>query len=147
MIMKKLKKYYKWILIAVVIIIVSVLTFLIYKNLFSGGNSNRLDGIENYKITKKEINLVRQSLNELDYIESVDISENYKIIKIFVQLNQEIKLDEFNDVIIESINNFSKKNVEFYDIEVFVECLEEESQIYPRIGYKHKSNSEFTWNR
>lgn len=147
MIMKKLKKYYKWIIIALVIILISVLTILIYKNLFSQSESNRLDGIENHKITKDEIKLVKESLNELDKIETIEVSTNYKIIKIFMQIEDDIDIDDISEKINESINNFSEKNLEFYDIEVFVDSSNAESEVYPKIGYKHKSNSEFTWNR
>jgi len=147
MIMKKLKKYYKWIIMFLVIAIISILAILICKNLFSQGESNRLDDIENHEITQKEINLVKENLNKLDAIQHIDISTNYKLIKIFIQLKEEIELDDVNRIANESINNFSEKNINFYDVEIFVDCMNEESKIYPKIGYKHKSNSEFTWNR
>lgn len=147
MIMKKLKKNFKWIVVALVIIIISVFVILICKNLFDETENNRLDGIEDYKITKKEINLVKEDLNKIDSVDKIDITTNYKIIKIFIELEEDIEFDDINDVVIESINNFSKKNLKFYDIEVFIDCLNEDSEIYPKIGYKHKSNSDFTWNR
>ena len=64
MIMKKLKKNFKWIVAALVIIIISVFVILICKNLFDDTENNRLDGIENYKVTKKEINLVKEKENK-----------------------------------------------------------------------------------
>ena len=42
---------------------------------------------------------------------------------------------------------FSEDNLKFYDIEIFVELLDSKGNKYSKIGYKHKSNSEFTWNR
>lgn len=147
MIMKKLKKYYKWIITFFIIIFISVLVILIFKNLFNNNESNRLDDIENHQITKKEINLVEENLNKLEGIEDIDILSNYKIVKIFIQLKEDVNFNKVNEIVVESVNNFSEKNLGFYDIEIFVDCMDEESEIYPKIGYKHKSNSEFTWNR
>ena len=42
---------------------------------------------------------------------------------------------------------FSKNNLKFYDIEIFVEALNSEGVKYSKMGYKHKLNTEFTWNR
>ena len=147
MFMKKLKKYYKWLILAIVLIIVSVLLLLICKNLFNNEVSNRLEGADNHKITKNEIDLVKETLNEIEAIEDVNISTNYKIIKIFIEIKEDIDLKKIDEIATESLSGFSEKNLKFYDVEVFVECLNEESEIYPKIGYKHKSNSEFTWNR
>ena len=147
MFMKKLKKYYKWIILAIVIITIVVLSALIYISLFNNEVSNRLEGVENHKVTKNEINLVKETLNEIEVIENISISTNYKLIKIFIDIKEDVELKEFDEIITESLGGFSEENLKFYDVEVFVECLNEESEIYPKIGYKHKSNSEFTWNR
>ena len=147
MVKKKFKKYYKWVVVSLVIITVLVLTILIYKNLFQDTVSERLESVDKYKVTKKEINIVKESLNELVDVSDIDIYTNYKIIKIFINLQEDIKFDDINEALDESINNFNEENLKFYDIEVFIDCEDEESKIYPKIGYKHKTNSEFTWNR
>lgn len=147
MFMKKIKKYYKWIILAVTLIVILALSILIYINLFKQGEGNRLEGIEEYTVTKKEINLVKENFNKLEGINDIDIYTNYKIIKIYIKLNEDIDFDDVSEVSLESINNFSEENLKFYDVEVFIDSLDEESEIYPKIGYKHKSNSEFTWNR
>jgi hypothetical protein len=147
MFMKKIKKYYKWIILAVTLIVILALSILIYINLFKQGEENRLEGIEEYTVTKKEINLVKENFNKLEGINDIDIYTNYKIIKIYIKLNEDIDFDDVSEVSLESINNFSEENLKFYDVEVFIDSLDEESEIYPKIGYKHKSNSEFTWNR
>ena len=147
MFMKKLKKYYKWIIVAVAVLIVSILTILIYKNLFEQGTSRRLEGIEEHELTKKEIKLVKESISELEEVSSVSVSTNYKIIKIFIELSKDVEFENISELSAEAVNNFSEKNLEFYDVEIFIDSLNEESEIYPRIGYKHKTNSDFTWNR
>ncbi len=145
--MKKIKKYYKLILLALIILIVVILGVFIYKNLFQTNDNGRLEEIENHKLTKKEINLVKEKFNEIESIVNVDISTNYKIIKIFVEFNGDVDFDNIKKISNESIEKFSKDNLKFYDIEIFVELLDSEGNKNSKIGYKHKSNSEFTWNR
>ena len=145
--MKILKKYYKLIIVFVVILIISLLGLLIYKNLFQEGTSNRLEGIENYNLTKNEKKSIKETLNELETIESVDIYTNYKIIKIFLVLNEEVDFKKVKEISNKAIESISEDNLSFYDVEIFVECNDEESQVYPKIGYKYQTDTEFTWNR
>ena len=146
-ILKVLKKYYKLIILCVVVLIVVILSLFIYKNLFQQNKSNRLEGIENHQLTKKEINKIEEKLYELDDVKSIDVYTNYKIIKIYLEIKKDINFDDVKEKSNELIEKISEKNLSFYDIEIFVECLDEESETYPRIGYKYKTSEEFTWNR
>jgi hypothetical protein len=144
--MKKIKKNYKLIIIALIILIIAILGIFICKNLFQLNDNGRLEGIENHKLTEKEIGLVKEKFNELEDIVDIDISTNYKIIKIFLEFN-DTDFEDIKKISDESVEKFSKDNLEFYDIEIFVELLDSEGNKYSKIGYKHKSSSEFTWNR
>ncbi len=146
-IIKKLKKYYKLIIVFIVILIVIILSLFIYKNLFQEGKSNRLEGIEEYNLSNKEISSIEEKLYELENVESIDVYTNYKIIKIFLELKEDIDFDDVEEKSNEIIEEISEKNLSFYDLEIFVECNDEESEVYPKIGYKYKSDSKFTWNR
>ena len=133
--------------IGVVALAIIVLGVLIYKNLFSGSNSNRLEGIENYKLTKNEINDVKDELKKIESVDSVDVYANVKIIKILVNLKDDVEFDTIKDVSNKSIEKISEKNREFYDIEIYVKSNNEKSEVYPKIGYKYKTSSEFVWSR
>ena len=95
--MKILKKYYKLIIIVLVVLIIGVLSLVIYNNLFKQGTSNRLEGIEDYKISNKEISKVEQKFKEIEDIESIDIYTNYKILKIMLVLNKETDFNIIKD--------------------------------------------------
>lgn len=143
----KNNKYVKYIVIGVVALAIIVLGVLIYKNLFSGSNSNRLEGIENYKLTKTEINDVKDELKKIESVDSIDVYTNVKIIKILVNLKDDVEFDIIKDVSNKSIEKISEKNREFYDIEIYVKSNNEKSEVYPKIGYKYKTSSEFVWSR
>lgn len=141
--MKKNKK--KIIVISVVAILILILSFLVYRSLFYSSNSSRYDGIENYELTDKEISSVKDKLNELENVDSIDIHINSKIIKIIVKLGDDVKFENVKSKADEAISEFSEDNLSYYDIEMFVESSNEESEIYPQIGYKFKTNSKFSW--
>lgn len=141
--MKKNKK--KIIIITVIVVLILVLLFLVYNSLFSSSNSTRYDGIENYELTKKEISSVKDKLNELDNVKSVDVYINSKIIKIILKLSEDIDLESIKTKANEVLSGLSEDNLEYYDVEIFVDSLNEESEVYPQIGYKFKTNSEFSW--
>jgi len=139
------KNLIKYIILNIIIILIVVLGVLIYKNLFAGKESSRYKDIEKYELTNSEINIVKDKINELEGIKSVDIYTSSKIIKIVVKLNEDIDLDSIKNKANESISLFSEENLTYYDIEFFVTSKNEESEIYPQIGYKFKTNSEFSW--
>jgi len=139
------KKLIKYGIIATIIVLIFILLFFIYKNLFAGSNSSRYSNIENYKLTNDEINEVKDKINELEEIESVNVYTDSKIIKIVVKLSSDIDFESIKTKANESISGFSEENLSYYDVEFFVTSLTEESEVYPQIGYKFKTNSEFSW--
>ena len=141
------KKDIKLIIKVSVAVVIFVFLLLIYKNIFSGNNSSRNKDIKAYQISTKEINNVKDKIKEKSEVKSVDIhtNNNSKIVKIVVVLSSDIDFNEIKTVANESIKSFSKENLSYYDFEFYVDTLNEESNIYPQIGYKFKSNSEFSW--
>lgn len=139
------KKHVKSIIVFVIILLIVIISFFIYKNLFADSKSLRYEGIENYKLTNKEINAVKDKINELEEIKSIDVYTDSKIIKIVVKLKEDVEFDEVKKIANESISHFSEKNLTFYDVEFFVQSSNKESETYPQIGYKFKTNSEFSW--
>lgn len=151
--MNKLEKtkIIKYSIMVVIILIIVVAGFMVYKTLFSSSASSRFDGIDSHKLSNDEINSAKGKINELDSIKSVDIYTNIdsrtksKIIKIFIKLENDIDFDRVKEVSNQLISSFKEDNLSYYDIELFVESLNEESEVYPKIGYKHKTSLEFVW--
>ena len=140
-----LKKWVKYIILSLIVIVLFVLSFLIYKNLFAGTDNSRYIGIENYKLTNDEINLVKDEITELEEVESVDVYIDSRIIKIVTKINKDVDFDKMKKLANKALDNFSEENLSYYDIEFFIESKDEESKTYPQIGYKFKANSEFSW--
>lgn len=139
------KKTIKYVILAIIIILIFVLSFFIYKNIFADGNTTRYKDIENYKLTNDEKNSAKDKINELEAIKNIDIYIDSKIIKIVVELENDIDFGIVQAKANEVISSFSEKNLSYYDLEFFVSSSNNESEIYPQIGYKFKSNLEFSW--
>ena len=139
------KKIVKYIIISVVVLLIIILSVLIYKNLFAQSNSTRYEGKENYKLTNNEINFVEDKIKEWDDVKSVDVYTNSKIIKIVVKLKNDIDFEKIKEQANESLSGFSEENLTYYDVEFFVQSSNKDSETYPQIGYKFKTNKEFSW--
>lgn len=141
------KKHIKLIVIIGIIILILVFLFLIYKNLFASNNNSRNSDISNYKITNNEINSAKDKIKELEEVKSIDIhiNNNSKIVKIIVLLSNDVAFDKINALANEVVSNFSEKNIGYYDFEFYVDSENAESEIYPKIGYKFRANSGFSW--
>ena len=139
------KKIIKYIIAVVILLIITIFSFVIYKNIFATSNSSRYENIESYKLTNDEINSVKDTIKELEQINNVDIYIDSKIIKIVVKLENDVEFDKVKEKANASLKKFKEKNLEYYDVEFFVQSSNKDSEVYPQIGYKFKTNSEFSW--
>lgn len=139
--MKKLDK--KKIGIISIIFIIIVLLVLVFISLFGTNTSNRLDGVENYKLTNKEIKNAKNIFK--DYNADVDIYINNMTIKIFIELEEDEEIKDIKEKCDEALKEINKENLEIYDVEVIVKSKEKDSTEYPIIGHKHNSSESFVW--
>lgn len=139
--------------IAVVLVILMALAaigifgYIVYKNLFAGVESKRLEGVSEHPITngeKEEVTSVFKGITEL---ESIDIttSKNSKIITIHITLKSDVNFEDVKNICNNAVTKFSEKNLEFYDVEVFIKSNNKESEVYPQIGYKQRLKTSFSW--
>lgn len=141
---KFLKKNKKLITIVGVLILIIVSIILIYKIFFGSSGSDRYEGINSHKLSKSEIADVKGIINELGEIKNIKVYTKSKIIKIIVNLNSDVEFDAVKNTATKVISKINKKNLEFYDVELFVDA-KKDSKVYPRIGYKHKTSENFSW--
>lgn len=141
----KNSKIMKYIIIFIIILIFIIGGVLVYKNIFASTNNTRLEDTENYKLKNKEIDSAKDVLNEIEKVESIDIYANVKIIKIIVKLTEDVDFEIVKEISNKALQSFSEENLNYYDVEIFVSSANEESEIYPQIGYKFKTEEKFAW--
>ncbi len=140
-----MKKYIKYIVLVVIMIVIFILGFFIYKNLFADSVNSRYKDIESHKLTNDEKNSAKDKINDLEKVKNINIYKDSKVIKIVVKLEEDIDFESIKTKANEIITSFSEENLSYYDLEFFVESSNKESDVYPQIGYKFKANEEFAW--
>lgn len=145
-------KKHKVVLIVVAIaLVLLILMFFGIKNAFfsnasKGKYGNRLDGIENYKIEDSNINDIKTMLTETGIVNKVTYDLEGRIINFIIEVQDEVDLVTSRSLADKIAEKFSDEIKSFYDIQVFLTCVNKESELYPTIGYKHKTSGGFKWN-
>ena len=85
-----------------------------------------------------------QQSNGSNYISIGDAVSSNVEIKLW-KPEEDIDFENIKTKANEVISSFSEENLSYYDLQFFIESANEESEIYPQIGYKFKANEEFAW--
>ena len=152
---KKSKKKSGVIIIVSVIVlalaVISLFSYIVYVNLFAGVESKRYEGLSEHVLTTDEIDSVKEVFSDLEQLDKVNVyiesnkNAKSKIIKIRIELKEDVDFDNMKELCNSSIEKISEDNLGFYDLEVFISSENEESEVYPQIGYKHVSKTTFSW--
>ena len=126
-----------------IVVVILLLLLSIFKNIFSSSDYSRTD--KKHTLSNNEKNSVKSKLEEIENVDSIKIYKNIKIIKIVINLSSDTDFEQVKKISNEAIESFSEKNLKYFDIEIYVDSENEDSEIYPQIGYKHKKNQEFSW--
>ena len=105
---------------------------------------DRLDGIKEVPIKDETINDMKESFLKNENVISFDYILTGKIVKVTIKVKEETKQEDsklLGDIILKNLSDDQKK---FYDISYYVVC-EKENDLYPIIGYKHRTNETFSW--
>lgn len=154
--MKKIKRFLKehriftMLMAIVVVCIVLIITVLI--NVFYMGNGsneygNRLEGIEEVKISKSKENDFENNVANNDKIKKVDLRVQGKIIYITMQVETGVKLEEAEGIALKSLDNFSEKELSFYDFNFTLkQDATDNNEGFIISGAKNKNGTGLVWN-
>ena len=143
-----IKKHKKACIIGGILILLFLIFFIVVfiAPLFSNNKyGDRLDGIEDNKVTKSMVNDVTDALSDNEGVTDVSYHNEGRILNFIVTISPDLSLDSAKTYANDVTDTLSKKIKNYYDIEVFF-TTEEESDIYPVIGYHHKGAKEFSWS-
>ncbi len=149
--MEFIKKHRIGLIVTGVILVLVILMFFGIKNAFFSnmGQSvygNRLDGIEKYPIDDAVIKDIETTLKDTGNISSFKYELKGRLMNFIIEVNADVDLTTsraFADKIAEKLSDDIRS---FYDIQVYLTCSDKESELYPTIGYKHKTSVGFKWN-
>ena len=131
--------------------VVSLFGYIVYKNIFASVESRRYEGIEEHKVTAEEINGIKEVFEGVEEISKIEVytesnkNSKSRIIKTRITLTKDVSFEGMKTLCNSMVEKVSEENLAYYDLEVFISSNDETSEVYPQIGYKHRSNTVFSW--
>ena len=105
----------------------------------------RLEGIEEFAVDNNRLKEISGKLEKEEKIEKINYNLSGRVINFIVKLDGDVDLitsQSFADKVLE---NFEEDEKKYFDFQVYLINDVEDSEIYPKIGYKHKSSLTFKW--
>lgn len=107
-------------IICLLAFIIIVVLLYIFCSVFVGGNDkygDRLNGIKEVEISKSELSSVKDTIEKNDSVSSAKVRVQGKIVYIDIIFKSEASKDTAKEVANKSLEEFSKKEKNFYDFE------------------------------
>lgn len=129
-------------------IVLFVILLIIMLELLLGGSSNkygdRLDGINEVKISDDTYNEVKEEVNSTDLVEDISIRLQGKIIYTTINLKSDTSIDKAKEIASNTLDNYSEEELAFYDFSFFLKWSTEEDDTVIT-GNKHHNLDTITW--
>lgn len=149
--MKFIKKYKSLIIALIIFILIFVLFLLVYRSFFPDEETaiygSRLEGIEKVELKKDNQAKIEETLKSS--CKAVKVRTQGRIIEVSMSINEDINRDAAKAEANKILEQLSKEQKEYYDIQVFIskEGNTEDAAQFPIIGYKHHISEGFTWTK
>lgn len=105
---------------------------------------DRLDGIDKVKIEDKTYNEVKEEVKNTDLVTDVSIRLQGKIVYTTIVLKDDTSVDNAKEIASNTLDNYSKEELSFYDFSFFLEWKGEEKDTVIT-GNKHHNLEAITW--
>lgn len=124
------------------ILFILMLIFIIAPPIGENNYGNRLEKENKYKISSNTINDIKDTVSKEDGVNKVIYHKEGRILNFTIELDDDIVLDsakKYADIVIDKL---SKKNLKYYDVQVF---LNSDNDKFPTIGYHAKGSDSYSW--
>ena len=106
---------------------------------------DRLDGIENVKISDKETSKLTSEMKDLEEVKDCTYRLQGRLVYISLTLNEEIGIDKAKELANKTLEYFDDDEKSYYDFEFILKSANKDAEGYPLMGYKHKTTGEIIW--
>lgn len=136
-------------LLVIAIVFFAAIMIIIFSNLSIGNNEygNRLDNIEKYPISDEAINEIKTDISSYEKVTFVSYNLEGKLANFILTVDDSLEEETAKNYANKILENLSDDVKSYYDIQVLVDSDNEESEVYPIIGYKHKTTDMFVWKQ
>ncbi len=143
-----IKKHKKVCIVAGIFILLLLLFFIIFFIIPLFGNNkygDRLEDIEDYKVSKSTVNDIKDAVSSNDFVTDVDYHNEGRILNFIVTVNADTDINTAKGVSDAVLDGLSNKLKKYYDVEIYLNT-KEDSEIYPVIGYHPKEAKKVSWS-
>jgi flagellar basal body-associated protein FliL len=139
-----------FILLFILVVCFVVIGILFYKYFYAGVSSskygNRLDGIEQYKLSDTLENDISNLYSDEKSVNKASVDVKGKIIYITIDFKESIKSDKAKTLAVKALDKIGKENLTFYEVQfVLTYSGEEENKNFPIFGAKNSSSLKVVW--
>lgn len=127
------------------ILVVFVYYFLSQNN--TGTYGNRLNGIENVKITDDKLEGMKKAIEENAIVDHASLKIKGKIVYINIYIKED-KIDDAKNVAIKSLELFEEEQSSVYDVLFAIDLIgNAENTVFPIMGSKKSDNTIISWTK
>lgn len=106
---------------------------------------NRLEGIEEVKVTEEQTADLVKELKSKDYVTNASTHISGKIINVIVDTKEGTKTSTAKTLGKVVLKAFDNDQLKFYDIQLFLNNENDNAKGYPLIGYKNSTDKDFVF--
>lgn len=139
-----------WVLLGILVVCFLAIGVLFYRYFYAGTSSSkygeRLDGIENYPLSKTLEKDIQDLYKDNTEIDKVTVTNEGKIVYITINFTKSIKVTTAEDLAIKSLDKVGEKNLTYYDVQyILTYSGTEENTNFPVFGSKSASSLKVVW--
>lgn len=134
-------------------LILFIIMLIIFISLFFGnGNGkygNRLEGIDDVKLSSSFLDEVESSLDDDDSIVNSNVRLQGKIVYINFEVNGDVSVERAKEIASLSLDKFSEEELNFYDFSFLIKWTvetEEGNSVKVIAGTKHPLKESIAWS-
>lgn len=129
-------------LIVISILIIALLSFIFWLFILPSFEGNkyggRLKDESKHKISEKTVSKIKSKADENDSVDKIICHKEGRIINFTIYVDSNLGVDQAKDFANGLIGEIEEDSRKYYDIQILIDS-KEESDNYPIIGYKSKS--------
>lgn len=139
-------------IVVIVVFIIGMFALSYLKKMYWDNNDeaiygNRVDGIENYEIDKKEKNKIIENIKTDSDILEVVFDIEGRTINLTLTIKPEVLVSDAKIMGKEVLAYFSDDYLSFYSININFIKEDKSLDDFPISGYKHYSNKDISWTK
>lgn len=131
-------------IILIFVILLIILLMFMFPSISDNNYGDRLDDIESHKITESNISEIKEAILSKDGVSKVTYNKEGRILNFIITFDGTVDIDTAKGYADEVTDKISKKNLKYYDIQVYLDSKEEKDG-FPNVGYRHKTAGDFSW--